>query len=212
MKQKLVVFEGIDGCGKTSVIELIKTFLNNARISYYLSYEPGNQFGKMAKFGTSGLTSKDDIYLWWLARRFEQNLFVNKEYNIILKDRYYDSTYVYQNFKDTYLEQHNFDENYFMKPDLTIFLDVNPEIAIKRMINRNKNGNTKKDLYETSNIDILKERIKLFNEIIDKHSNWRDFEIINTNDKTIAEIAATAFTYILRIIDNHSMFIDEENL
>jgi dTMP kinase len=203
---KLITFEGIDGCGKTSVVKLIQTFLKNADFTTYLSYEPGNKFGEMAKFGSNNLEIKDTVYLWWLSRRFEQNLFLSKpEIQFVLKDRYYDSTYVYQDLKNTDLEEHNFNENYFMKPHLTVFLDVDPKTSIDRVSGRFKE---KDDLYETEQLEILEKRRNSFKEIIEKQSSWRSFQVIDTTSRTIDEVAAMAYNYILRLIDCHIQFTD----
>lgn len=205
MSPKLITFEGIDGCGKTTTINAVEEILKNCGFRVYRSYEPGNDFGKMAKFGHPGISHRETVYLWWLARKYEQNIFTNAEYDIILKDRYYDSTWVYQHLEGSTLEMHNFDENYFTKPYHTVYLKVSPEVSIQRM-----GGERPQDLYETNRIDVLKRRCDLFDKIIEKHKGWRSFSIIDTDNMTPNEVIGMAANHILRRIDGHLDFTPGE--
>lgn len=203
---RLISFEGIDGCGKSSVISAVNEILRNMSYTTYVAYEPGTFFGKLAKFGGPDLNKEDTVYLWWLARRFEQSLQVFNSVDLVLKDRYYDSTWVYQNLKYSTLESHNFDEKYFIKPEVTIILDVSPEVAIQRM---SKSRNIEpKDLYENDSLHIFEERRKGFLEIAEMHKSWRTFFKINTNTMTLNEVIGTSINHILRVIDYRGSFTD----
>ena len=171
----LISFEGLDGCGKTTIVNKLINYSKNKKI--YLSCESDNEFGKLAKFGNNKISNLDTVYLWWLARRLEQN---NKDYknaDIILKDRYYDSTYVYQELKyNKCLLKHNYDERYFNKPNLTFIIDISVETSIKRKQNR-LNDN---DLHNSNNLNLLNERRYDFLNL--PNFNDRNIHIINGED------------------------------
>src|SRR6056297_1269215 len=116
-----ISFEGVDNTGKSSVAKrLYKHFKKNNNVYFY--NEPlNNEFGRMAKFGRDGLKSIDLIYLWWISRKFELNDIKLKNPNIVIADRYYDSTFVYGKLYNHSQDMinHNYDTKYFKEPDLT---------------------------------------------------------------------------------------------
>lgn len=174
--KKLITFEGIDGSGKTSIIKKIIPMLESDYKLYY-SYEPNNMFGHFAKYGCPGLEMKDNIYLWWLSRRFEQNKSEYKSADIVLKDRYYDSSYVYQQlYKWKNLYEVTYDENYFDKPDLTFILKLDLSVALERC----KIRKDYQDQYETDYLNTLKNRQDHYLELPNIFDD-RKFIIIDTN-------------------------------
>lgn len=155
-----ITFEGVDNTGKTSVTKQLYKYLKQSNNVYYYNEPLNNQFGEMAKFGVNGLKSIDHVYLWWTSRKFELNLSKFKNADIILADRYYDSTYVYGKLfnHSQDIVNHNFDSDYFKKPDLTfIFQGYGQEI-----INRNHDL---KDNYNDLNVDDINLINQIFNSI-----------------------------------------------
>ena len=191
---KLITFEGLDGCGKTTVIDGLLPILKD-KYKVYLSYEPGNMFGHFAKFGCPGLGIESSIYLWWLARQFEQNKPEYKSADIVIKDRYYDSTYVYQQlYKYKELCNINYDPLYFNKPDLTFILDV---VNIQTLNDRIKTN--KKDLFETMDGTKLIHRRYQYINLINIFKE-RKFRIIDCDDKSIDDIIGECSREIFNLI------------
>lgn len=190
---KLITFEGLDGCGKTSVINELKHYFDANNIKYYVSYEPGDEFGKIAKYGEFNITSEDTLYLWWLARIREQRKFMEMDVDIVIKDRYYDSTYVYQNFDNPLIYEYNFNDSIFLRPDLTIYLDVSPEISLQRM---GKLEDRKEDLYETSDYISLEFRRERYKQLIRNQKDFRNTHIINTNDVSLEFVVGKIIYHI----------------
>lgn len=207
MNNNLIVFEGLDCCGKSSVIKAITPMLINCNYTIFNSYEPSNPYGEIAKFGRfngTKLNNEETIYFWWLARQYEQNRKEFIDADIVLKDRHYDTTWVYLNFENTSKQSHNFDPLFFQKPLLTIYLDVTPEIAIERMkINRT---DAPEDAFETSNYKKLEKRRNKYFKLIEEHKKWRSFSIIDTVKCDLDQVIGLCFTLILRRFENHSEF------
>ena len=194
----LITFEGIDGCGKTTIINKLKDHLQISH-TVYLSYEPGNIFGHLAKVGCPGLSVESSIWLWWLSRQFEQNSNEYKKSNIILKDRYFDSTLVYQdllNFQDLF--NINYNKSYFDFPDLTFIFSIDIKLALSRIKNRNLF-----DQFENVDIEKLTKRQNIYLDLPHIFPN-RKFKIINVTDKNIDEIYNECLTTIEDTINDQN--------
>ncbi len=97
-----ITVEGIDGCGKTSQISVIKEFFERRGYSVVTTREPGGtelaeQLRKMILHGEMG--SVTETMLAMAARRDHlENVIVPalKEEKVVISDRYLDSTYAYQ--------------------------------------------------------------------------------------------------------------------
>lgn len=186
----LVSFEGIDGCGKTTIINEIKKTLDKTH-NVYLSYEPGNIFGEIAKFGNDKLfLPNSNILLWWLSRLYEQNLNEFRSANIVLKDRYYDSSFVYQNLlNNKTLFEMNYNEC-FIVPNITFIFKIDINIAISRILEKNKF-----DQYEDDDYNKLKHRQQEFLKLPYLFPE-RNIKIIDVTNKSILDIHNECLKYI----------------
>ena len=201
---KFIVFEGLDGCGKTSVIDGVKTILQNGGSSIDISYEPRTEFGKLAKFGHPDYCTNDSVYFWWLARRYEVDRFTQLSVDYVLKDRYYDTTWVYLELDGDSREIHNFDPKYFVQPDLTIYLDATPEICLQRMGDHNKR---EKDRFETTDLEKLNKRRKLYHKLIKKHiDDGYNIVSIDTTQNSLNNVIGQCCHHIFSLTENFNRF------
>ena len=103
-KKPIIVFEGIEGSGKTHHINKISKFLDKKNINYLKIREPGGSLNseKIRKLILNKKTNfniNTDLLLY-LAARSESIQFLKKNYRkkIILIDRFIDSTIAYQHY------------------------------------------------------------------------------------------------------------------
>ncbi len=103
-KKPVIVFEGIEGSGKTFYINLISNYLKKKRISYIKFREPGGcknseKIRKLILSNKNKFNNNTDLLLY-LASRSENINFLKKNYKkkIILIDRFIDSTIAYQHY------------------------------------------------------------------------------------------------------------------
>ena len=101
-KKPVIIFEGIEGSGKTSHINYISKYLKSRRIKHIKIREPGGTKNseKIRKIilNNKSTFNKDTDLLLYLAARSE-NIYQLKKYykkKIILIDRFVDSTIAYQ--------------------------------------------------------------------------------------------------------------------
>lgn len=159
MKGKLIVFEGIDGSGKTSLSSLLVRKLIREGYSSIWDKEPTDRLRKdyPAIFSSSTVENSKQIFgaqssyfhrnelNFFLLDRFthEQKLKSDLEENdFLILDRYILSTMAYQGNCECLEKQFSFIAKLnqgFLHPHLCFFLKINPNMALKRiMTNRSK--------------------------------------------------------------------------
>lgn len=141
---KIIVFEGIDGTGKSTQIKLLSKYLDKLSIKHYCTREPGGS-PIAEKIRKLFLSIKDlDIYSQLLlcsAARREHLLYLEElqkreNFEFIIFDRFIDSTLAYQVYPND-LSIHLFSMiNKELELDIDIdcefILDLDPEITISR--------------------------------------------------------------------------------
>lgn len=137
---RFIVLEGIDGSGKSSVIDKLKDTFENT----YFTREPtDSEIGKLAKKGAKKKHSPYlDLFLY-LADRVshteEIKEILSSDVNVIC-DRYWGSTSAYQGASEEITLEYSVkvQKPIVLKPDLTILLDIEPKTGIDRISQRNE--------------------------------------------------------------------------
>jgi len=133
-----IVLEGIDGCGKSTHARLLSKWLEESGKSVFLTAEPTKRpVGKLIREILSGKIKVDPrtLALLFTADRVEH---VNEmkaalaEGRIVVCERYYHSTVAYQAAQGVDREWLLRLNDFAIKPDLLIFLDVNPKMGAGR--------------------------------------------------------------------------------
>ena len=104
-KKPIVVFEGVEGSGKTLHINHLSNFLKKRKIKFIKIREPGGHFNsekirKLILNNKSKFHKNTDLLLYLAARNENlQNLLIkNYKKKVILIDRFTDSTLAYQHY------------------------------------------------------------------------------------------------------------------
>ncbi len=103
-KKPVIVFEGIEGSGKTLHSINVSNYLKKKKISYVKLREPGGSINsekirKLILDSKSNFNKKTDLFLY-LAARNENIVKLKKNYKkkVIIIDRFIDSTLAYQHY------------------------------------------------------------------------------------------------------------------
>ena len=141
---KLISFEGIEGVGKSTQINLIQEWLKIKGFSSKLIREPGStEFGEKIRdlllSNDSDISAHTELLLMFAARAEMVNEhMINSKEDIILCDRYFHASIAYQGYgRKLSLELiENLIQNINCPiPDLTIIYDLDVRLGFKRKAN-----------------------------------------------------------------------------
>ena len=149
-----ISLEGIEGCGKTTQLEYLSIFLEDKGYPYVVTREPGGTaIGQKIRSILLDPASKDLVpaaeLLLYMADRAQHIISLIKpqlaDGKIVLCDRYFDATVVYQGFARGLdieficsLHRLLFED---LKPNITILLDLPPRIGLERAWKELDSGN-----------------------------------------------------------------------
>jgi dTMP kinase len=209
-KGLFISFEGGEGVGKSTQIELLKTSLTKKNINVLSTREPGGtKEGELIrKFLVSGEISSWDSYseslLFNALRREHINKIINPSLfkgDIVLCDRFIDSTIVYQGvgggINQTLLLSLHKNFCYDLYPDITFFLSLDPKLGIDRTLSRN---NKTENRFENMGLSYHQKIQDGFKALSDKN-NKRFFEI--NAELSIEKISNQIYDHVISIIKSN---------
>lgn len=146
MKKGLfITFEGADGCGKTTQLNLLKDYLENKGYEVVITREPGakglgEKIREILLNYDGEVSNRCESFLFLADRAQNIDIIVNpaiEQGKIVLCDRHTDSTVAYQGYgRGLDIKQINMLNNIATnnkKPDLTLVFDVDIETSMKRV-------------------------------------------------------------------------------
>ena len=193
---KFIVFEGIDGSGKSSQIRMLAEKLRTDGRKVYITAEPTESTsGGMLRDALSGVVRRTATEMAALFTLDRVNHNVNPVNGIkkmlsdgfdVICDRYYYSSLVYQGSATDFewVRSMNVCCPDILRPDVCIFLDVSPDVGLER-IGKGDRGFT--EIYEKRET-LMAVRKKYF-DAFSALSTTDNIEIINA-DRDFESIAA----------------------
>lgn len=202
-KKPLIVFEGIEGSGKTTLINYVTKYLKKNNISFVKIREPGGnknseKIRKLILNKKNNFNSFTDLMLYLASRSENIEKVVRKNFKkkIILLDRFTDSTVAYQHYgmglNKSIINQINKILLKDIKPDITFLNIINMNNLRKRLkIRKNKNR------YDNFKIKFYNRVQKGFLKLSKNKSNYI---IINSN-KLLNENKKQVLKQVIKIIN-----------
>lgn len=145
MRNIFITFEGGEGAGKTTQINLLKNYLEKNNIVVTMTREPGGdkiseQIRDIIKSPNNGIMSvRAELLLFSAARAQNVDLVIKpalKKGDVVICDRFYDSSIVYQGYGRGIGEKKVKEITKFavegLEPTLTFYLNIDPKIAFAR--------------------------------------------------------------------------------
>lgn len=195
---RFITFEGIDGSGKSTQTKLLATRLQDEGFDIILTREPGGSKGAeeirdlVLQGATDRWSAETEILLFTAARRdhIERTILpALAQGKIVICDRFADSTRMYQgisrgNLRALVDQLHHLMIPY--DPDITILIDMDPEVGLKRA----KARATAEERFEDFGLDLQQRMRSGFLELA------REFETriaVVDGNRDIVELAETIY-------------------
>jgi dTMP kinase len=198
-----ITFEGIEGCGKTTQIKRLAKRLNDHRIQFVSTLEPGGtRIGQeirrmLLDSSNSHLNPLAELILYAADRAQHVEEVIRPALDQgkwVICDRFFDATAAYQGAgrgldMDLIMTLNN-KITKGIRPDITLLLDCPPEMGIERALKRNnalpQDG---QDRFEREKMEFHK---KVRNGYLEISRNEKRFSII---DATLSEDAVEEEIY-----------------
>ena len=142
---KFITFEGIDGCGKSTQARLLLDHMNTSGVETILVREPGGTNISesireiLLHSSSSQMGDRTESLLMTASRAQLTQEFIIPNMDqgkFVIADRYSDSTLAYQgggrNLDIEWLIELNNYATFTLFPDITFFVDIRPEEALRR--------------------------------------------------------------------------------
>lgn len=189
-KGLFITFEGADGCGKTTQLNNVKSFLEKKGFDVVVTREPGAlDIGKKIRnilLHHDGIVADScEMFLFLADRAQHVETFIKpaiEQGKIVLCDRHTDSTIAYQGYgrgqNIKLLNDLNKIAINGLLPDMTLLFDVSTEVAQQRV-------GSEKDRMESAGIEFHKKVRNGYLEL--QKQNPDRIKLIDAND-TIDEV------------------------
>jgi len=203
-----ITFEGVEGCGKSSVLSVVYARLLNEKYPIIETREPGgvkiSEAIRNIVLGKEYTTMdrRTEALLFAASRRqhlVEKVWPAIKENKIVLCDRFLDSSLAYQGAGDEIGVDEVLNINLFATentyPDFTILFDLAPEVGLAR-INKNKNREVNRlDLKELKFYTVVR------NAYLDLSKRYKDRYIVIDASKDFNTVCNEVYSLIKEKID-----------
>lgn len=145
---RFITFEGIDGAGKSTCLEFVRTWLQERGLSLVTTREPGGTpageaIRRLLLDKSTRICADTETLLMFAARAEHLDAVVRpalSEGAWVLCDRFTDATYAYQGGgRGIAFDRLDILRDWVqqgLEPDLTVLVDVDPGIASKRLEGR----------------------------------------------------------------------------
>lgn len=195
-----IVIEGIDGAGcETQGKNLIKTLQESGKkvsLIKYPDYE--RNVGKIIRdflYENKGLTAQQQFLLYTMQFVMDKKMIADRRENeILIADRYFSTTLCYQTLEGIDIKMAvDFAKNFQIEvPDAIFYLNVDPDIAIKR-----KHGEDKEKNFREKDFDFIRKTATQYKMLVEKQV-WGKWVNIDGN-KGIEEITQNIYNEVLKI-------------
>ena len=182
-KFPIIVFEGIEGSGKTFHIKYVQKYLKKKKIKFVKFREPGGsknseKIRNLILNKNSNYKNLTDLFMYMAARNENFHSIIKKYYKkrVILIDRFVDSTLAYQHYGM------GINKNLIINLNKFILQNIKPTFTFLNIVNM-KNLKLRLKKRSKKNYDMF--NMKFYNKVqkgfIKISKNKKNYMLINSN-------------------------------
>jgi len=188
-----IVIEGIDGAGcetqGKNLIKMLSESGKKASLIKYPDYE--RNVGKIIReflYNNKGLTAEQQFLHYTMQFVMDKKMIAEKRKNeILIADRYFSTTLCYQTLEGIDMKMAlDFAKNFEIEiPDVIFYLNVDPDIAIKR-----KHGEDKEKNFREKDFDFIRKTAEQYKILVEKQiwGKWINIDGNKSVDEVTKEI------------------------
>lgn len=192
-----IIIEGIDGAGcetqGKNLVKMLQKSGKKASLIKYPNYE--RNVGKLIKeflYQNKDLTAEQQFLLYTMQFIMDKQMISEKRKNeILIADRYFTTTLCYQTLEGINIKiALDYAKNFKIEiPDAVFYLNVDPEIAIKRKFGEDKEKNRRE-----KDFDFIRKTHKKYQELVNNQiwTKWINID----GEKEIDEITKEIYDKI----------------
>src|SRR5690625_5146918 len=194
----LITFEGIDGCGKSTQVALLSEDLEKKGIRFSVFREPGGtslseQIRTILLHQKGAMNPVTELLLFSAARSQlirEKVIPLLDKGDIVILDRFYDSTLAYQGHAREAIEMNKIKElnalaAHGLVPDLTFYLKISPEMAAIRMVGQEK------DRIEKEGVQFFEKVADGYDRISEEESRFKVRDASASREEVFKKVRST---------------------
>ncbi len=195
-----VVIEGIDGAGcetqGKNLIKKIQKHYSNSLIELIKYPDYDRNVGKLIKeflYQNKDLTAEQQFLLYTMQFIMDKQMIIKKrKQGFLIADRYFSTTLCYQTLEGIDLNMAlDYAKNFKIEiPDIIFYLNVDPEIAIKRKFGENKEKNRREKDFQ-----FIRKTYKQYDYLV-KNQVWTKWINIDGN-QSINEVTNEMIKYLI---------------
>jgi|TARA_B100000959_G_scaffold31618_1_gene30120 dTMP kinase len=186
-KYPIIVFEGVEGSGKSYHIKNIQKYLKKKKIKFIKLREPGGSINsekirRMILSNNSNFHKLTDLFLYIASRNENIQNIIKKNYKkkVILIDRFKDSTVAYQHFGM------NINKKLIMNLNNVVLKNIKPNFTFLNIVNmknlKRRIDRRKKNRYDKFNYKFYSKVQKGFIKLAQNKNNYM---IVNSNNNIL---------------------------
>jgi len=192
LRGKLIVVEGIDGAGKTTIAKYLANTLISKGFKAIYTREPYHpQIIKLLENKGKELGAIMEALLLAADRYLHIQEVIKPHLEVgyyVICDRYYYSSLAYQTARGADINWIRTINFFIIRPDVSIYLDVNPEVGLSRL-----SKNSERRLRYLEDIELLRKVRSNYLNLVRKE------ELIYVNaEKPLSEVKADVVSIIKR--------------
>jgi len=161
-----LTFEGIDGCGKSTQLNLLSDYLGRLGLPYLVTREPGGtELGEqirkiLLRRSSTGMDPRNEVLLYFASRAQNVAQVIRPalaDGRIVLCDRFTDASLAYQGYGRgldlRFIRRLHEFACQGVNPDLTFVVDINPRTSVQRAQARNVSARRDEGRFEQEALD-----------------------------------------------------------